>query len=283
MQVKFVCLFSVVALCLALAVDAAADNSSYAYAGGAFSVGQTIDVQSAPLGGTKGMIGFSCPVTSFSAGTYLLSWTCAGGSVTISSSDNSLVFRGSMIAGSMSFSGSGGGRGGHTSYAYQFDGSFTGTITSGGVTQAANGSVSQYVKTSGQIGSGSAAVTSGSLGWNSAYSPLILGDAANNRILIVDNVDGANLGSYGTAGTGVGNFGTVAGLALDAAGRIYIADATLDRLVRIDNGGGTNWTALGTSGSGINQFNQPHGLAVDTAGRMNMDRGHQQQPDCAHR
>ncbi len=173
-----------------------------------------------------------------------------------------------MITGSMSFSGSGGGRGGHTSYAYQFAGSLSGTITSGGVTQAANGSVSQYVKTSGQIGAGSAPITSGFLGWNSAYSPLILGDAANSRILVVDNVAGANLGSYGSAGTGVGNFGTVAGLALDSAGRIYIADSALNRLVRIDNGGGTNWTEFGSSGSGINQFNQPHGLAVDAAGRI---------------
>src|SRR6202030_3617950 len=131
-----------------------------------------------------------------------LSWACAGGTVTIASSSSSVVFHGTFVSGSMSFSGSGGGKGGHVSYAYSFYGAFTGTITSGGVTQAANGSISQYVKTTSQLGTGSAAVTSGSFGWNSAYSPLLVGDNANGRIVGVDSITGANLTAYGKPGNG---------------------------------------------------------------------------------
>lgn len=61
-------------------------------------------------------------------------------------------------------------------------------MTVGTVSQTVYGSLSQIVKTTSQIGSGSAPVTSGTFGWNSGFSPVLVGDAANARILKADNI-----------------------------------------------------------------------------------------------
>jgi len=155
-----------------------ADNGSYLGAGGSFStgtaVGQTISVQGLPLTGTTATLSFTCPITSYAGGTYSLNWTCAGGSITITSTNNSLLLHGTFISGSMSFSGSGGGRGGHVTYWYQFNGAIKGQIKSGAVIEAFNGSIAQSVKTTAQIGTGSAPVTAASFGWNSAYRAFLM-------------------------------------------------------------------------------------------------------------
>ena len=112
------------------------------------------------------------------------------------------------------------------------------------------GSISQAVKTTSQLGSSSASVTGLSFGWNSAYSPVLVGDLTNSRLLKADNITGANLVKYGSSGSGTGQFGTIAGLAQDASGRIYITDSAQDHLVRIYNMTGRNWAELGSSGAG---------------------------------
>ena len=261
-----------VALLLAAAVQSRADNGSYTYAGGAFStgtaVGQNIKVSGSALSATGATLSFSCPITSYGAGTYQINWACAGGSVTITTPNQSVIFHGTFVSGSMGFSGSGGGKGGHVSYSYSFYGAFSGTLTSGGVTQAANGSVSQYVKTTSQLGSGSAAVTSGTLGWNSAYSPLLVGDNTNGRIVSVDGITGANLTAYGKPGSGTGRFTTIAGLTQDASGRIYVTDSALNHLVRIDGLSGANWTQIGSTGVGNDHFSAPLGVTIDASGKI---------------
>ncbi|HLY17942.1 MAG TPA: choice-of-anchor D domain-containing protein, partial [Bryobacteraceae bacterium] len=79
---------------------------------------------------------------------------------------------------------------------------------------------------------------------------------------------GTNLISYGTQGSGPGQFYGAYSIALDAAGRIYIADTYNGRVVRIDDMNGTNWTSFGTYGSGTGQFNDPMGISVDAQGRI---------------
>jgi len=260
------------ALILAAPIFSFADNGTYTYAGGVFttgaSVGQNIAVQNAAMSATGATLSFSCPITSYGAGTYAINWTCAGGTVTIATPDNSVVFQGTFVSGSMGFSGSGGGRGGHVTYYYSFFGMFSGTVTSGGVTEIANGSLSQYVKTTAQIGTGSAAVTAGSLGWNSAYSPLLVGDSANGRVVSVDGLSGANLASYGTPGTGTGHFGTIAGLAQDSLKQIYVADSASSRIVRIDKVPATSWMQVGSYGTGVHHFSSPQGVAIDAGGKI---------------
>ena len=271
MQLKNVAL-SAMLLTLIVPSLLKADNGVYSGTGGTFSTGtstgQNISVQGLPLAGTTATLSFTCPITSYSGGTYSLNWTCAGGSVTISSTDNTLVMHGSFYSGSMSFSGSGGGRGGHVSYWYQFNGNVYGKVRTGTTTQQVNGSISQLVETTSQLGAGSAPVSSASLGWNSAYSPVLVGDLANTRILGADNIDGNNLVAYGSSGNGVGQFETIAGLAQDSARRIYITDSALNRLVRIDDMTGANWVDFGTSGSRENQFSGPSGVTIDAAGKI---------------
>src|SRR5271157_3342424 len=112
------------AFALALPSIALADNGSYAGSGGTFTtaeaIGGNISVQGVPLTGVNATVSFSCPITAYGAGTYQLTWTCSGGSVSIASTSNAVTFAGSFTSGSMSFSGSGGGRGGHTTYWYIF-------------------------------------------------------------------------------------------------------------------------------------------------------------------
>ncbi len=272
MQRTIAYLSLVAALTLGTPIDAKASNGSYTYAGGAFStgtaVGQNISVLNAPLSATSATVSFSCPITSYGAGTYQINWTCTGGTISISSADSSLVFQGSFLSGSMQFSGGGGGRGGHTTYYYQFSGSFSGTVSVAGTSQAVYGSMSQAVKTTAQIGTGSAPVTAASFGWNSAYSPVVVGDAVNGRLLSADNITGTNISYFGSPGTGTDNFGVIAGLAVDATGRIYATDSSLDRLIRIDNMSGKNWVSLGGSGTGTNQFTQPAGVTIDATGKI---------------
>lgn len=255
-------------LTLAAALPCLADNGSYTYSGGSFSVGTSIAVSNATLSATGATTTFSCPVTSYSGGAYQLNWTCAGGTVSIATANRSLVLQGTFLSGAMSFAGGGGGKGGHVSYTYQFSGQFSGTIVAHGIVQAANGEISQYVNTTSQIGTGGAAVTGGSLGWNSAYTPLLVADNANGRILTADNITGANLSAFGTSGSGVGEFTAIAGITEDASSRIYVTDSSLDRVDRFDNLSGTNWISLGSSGAGARQFSAPRGVTIDSAGKI---------------
>lgn len=251
-------------------LPAAADNGSGSYSGGSFSivsaVGQPLSLAGAPIAGTNATLSYSCPVTSFTPSTYQVNWTCAGGSLAITSSDGSLSFNGTMLSGSMVETASGGGKGGNTKYYYQLYGTYGGTVSVAGVSQYAFGSLSQVVQTTSPVSS--APVSGASFGWNSGYSPLVVGDAANARLLGADNLTGSNLVSYGSVGSGRGQFGAIAGLARDASNRIYVVDSALNRIVRIDNLSGANWTAFGTSGGGVGQFNHPTGITVDASGRI---------------
>src|SRR5262249_11995846 len=53
------------------------------------------------------------------------------------------------------------------------------------------------------------------------------------------------------------------GIAVDAAGRIYVADAYQPSVVRVDDMTGDNWTSVGL-GSGAT----PHSIAVDPSGMV---------------
>jgi NHL repeat len=247
-----------------------AESAAHTGSGGSFStsstVGQPISVNNVPLAGTTATVSLSCPITFYGAGTYQINWQCAGGTIAIASADNSISMSGAFVAGSMTFSGTGGGIGGHPTYWYQFSGTFTSRVALSGAGQGALGSVSFSVKTTSQTGSGS--VTLLNLGWNSQYSPVLVASGGNRRLLLADNLTGVHLRSYGTWGSGTGQFETISGLARDAAGHIYILDSTLDRLVRIDSISGANWLQLGSSGTGALYFSNPASVAVDSAGKI---------------
>jgi streptogramin lyase len=79
---------------------------------------------------------------------------------------------------------------------------------------------------------------------------------------------GAGWITYGTAGSGSGQFDHPYRLAIDSQDRIYIVDADNFRIVRIDDMSGTNWVAYGSQGNGIGQFNAPQGIGIDSLGRI---------------
>src|SRR2546430_12710169 len=112
-------------------------------------------------------------------------------------------------------------------------------------------------------------------GYNSAYTPFYFSNTG--QILRSDDLNGSNLISYGTQGSDVGQFYGAYGIAVDSAGRIYVADTYNARIVRIDDMNGTNWTSFGTYGSDVGQFNNPSGISIDPAGKIYvMDTGNNQ-------
>ena len=185
--------------------------------------------------------------------------TISGSNLSYFSADGSTVINATFTTSSTVESCSGGGKGGHISCSYTFTGSFSGTLAVNGATQAINGSTYQVYGTN--------LVPYGYTGYNSAYTPFYFTDG-NARILRSDDLSGTNAIAYGTQGTGVGQFYGPSGIALDAAGRIYITDTYNDRIVRIDDMNGTNWTAFGSYGNGPGQFASPQSISIDPTGHI---------------
>ena len=175
------------------------------------------------------------------------------------STDGSTLINATFSSDNTTESCSGGGKGGHVTCSWTFTGSFSGTLTVNGSTQAINGTTTQVY--------GSSGIIYGATGYNSAYTPLYFTDG-NARILRSDDLSGTNAIAYGTQGTGVGQFYGPSGIALDSAGRIYITDTYNDRIVRIDDMNGTHWTSFGTYGSGVGQFASPQSVSIDPAGHI---------------
>lgn len=138
-----------------------------------------------------------------------------GGTLTLVSNDGSTVIHATFSSSSTVESCSGGGKGGHVTCYFTFTGAFSGTLSVNGSMQAINGSTSQVYGTDG-------VVDSGATGYNSAYTPFYFSNSG--QILRSDDLNGTNLISYGTQGSGVGQFYGANSIALDSAGRIYIAD-----------------------------------------------------------
>ncbi|HTC93659.1 MAG TPA: choice-of-anchor D domain-containing protein [Terriglobales bacterium] len=248
----------VLALFVLLASTLFADQGRLTNSGGSTSVTAGITVTST-VAAPAGSLNLHCPVVSPGA--------CAGGSFSFSSTDGTVSITASFSSGRFVESCYGGGRGGHITCYYSFTGNISGTVTVNGVTQAIIGATSQQFKPGG-------AAASGSSFYNSAYSPFYYSDT--EQILRSDDLEGTNQISFGSGGSGVGQFYGAYGVALDSTGRIYVADTYNCRIVRIDDMSGANWTSLGdgTCGSGQGEFNEPWGIAVDPAGKIYvMDTG----------
>src|ERR1019366_8734642 len=193
--------------------------------------------------------------------------TISGNSLIFLTTDGSTVVNATFTTSSTVEGCSGGGKGGHVTCSYTFTGTFSGTLTAKGYTQAINGSTYQVYGTNG-------VVAGGNKGYNSAYTPFYFTDG-NARILRSDDLSGTGAIAYGTQGSGVGQFYGPQGIALDSAGRIYIADIYNDRILRIDDMNGTNWTSYGTYGTGVGQFVNPQSISIDPAGHIwVLDSGH---------
>lgn len=72
--------------------------------------------------------------------------------------------------------------------------------------------------------------------------------------------------SWGSSGTGNGQFNTAYGIAV-GGGHVYVSDTVLDRVQKFDTNGNyvTQW---GSSGTGNGQFDTPVGIAYDAANNL---------------
>lgn len=93
-------------------------------------------------------------------------------------------------------------------------------------------------------------------------------DAENNMVYRFDSFTASNGTSFGTSGSGVGQFNSPGKIAIDSQDRIYVCDTDNHRIVRFDDMSGTNWVSIGSLGAGTNQFNTPFGLALDNQDRI---------------
>src|SRR5437773_3992887 len=78
---------------------------------------------------------------------------------------------------------------------------------------------------------------------------------------------GTFLTTWGSSGTGDGQFDFPFGVATDGSGNVYVADYGNDRIQKFD-ASGTFVTTWGSSGSGNGQFNGPGGVATDGSGHV---------------
>ena len=93
--------------------------------------------------------------------------TIAGGNLTFLSTDGSTAINATFSNSSTVESCSGGGKGGHVTCSFTFTGTFSGTLTVNGATQAINGSTHQVYRTDG-------IVITGSTGYNFLVHALLL-------------------------------------------------------------------------------------------------------------
>ncbi len=89
-------------------------------------------------------------------------------------------------------------------------------------------------------------------------------DAGNNSIRKFDSSD-APVTSWGTTGTGVGQFNHPAGIVYHPAGYIFVSDRSNNRIQRfLPNG--SSAISFGSVGTGDTQFKEPIGMVVDKNG-----------------
>ncbi len=271
--------------------QAYADQGSFTNSGGSTSATPSITSNVAT---PPGVLSMDCPGANPTV--------CTGGSLTFLSTDGSTSITASFTSGSFIESCSGGGRGGHVTCGYSFTGNFSGTLTLNGLTQSIIGVTYQAFGTGGAAAAGTTAYnstyspfyysdseqilrsddlqgtnqitccTQGFYGANAialdSAGRIYVADTYNSRIVRIDDMQGTNWTSYGTYGSGQGQFNDPSGIAVDSAGRIYVMDTNNARLVRIDDMNGTNWVSYGAVGSGVGQFNAFNSVAVDSLGRI---------------
>jgi DNA-binding beta-propeller fold protein YncE len=78
---------------------------------------------------------------------------------------------------------------------------------------------------------------------------------------------GKELSSWGSLGSGPGQFRNPNGIALDAKGNVYVTDSENQRIQKLSPTG-QPLASWGTAGTGPGQFRIPHGIAVDSTGNM---------------
>jgi tripartite motif-containing protein 71 len=110
----------------------------------------------------------------------------------------------------------------------------------------------------------------------SFYSPLGVGVAPDGSIYVADtnfhriqrfNASGQNLNTWGSRGSGNGQFSFPGGIAIGSDGSVYVADTGNHRIQKF-TAAGQYVITWGSQGSGDGQFNRPGGIAISSDGSM---------------
>ena len=105
-------------------------------------------------------------------------------------------------------------------------------------------------------------------------------DAVNNRLVIADtgrdrvliySLTGTRLSTFGSYGTGNGQFASPRDIAVDDVGNIYVADAENNRIQAFTATGTFRWKAGGLQ-QGADTLNTPIGLTWDSVERRTARR-----------
>ncbi|MGV1047938.1 MAG: 6-bladed beta-propeller [Solirubrobacterales bacterium] len=100
-----------------------------------------------------------------------------------------------------------------------------------------------------------------------------IADTNNNRIQkwtipnYIPDYTAAAGGSFGSAGSGNGQFNLPGDIALDPSGNLWITDTNNNRIEKF-NSSGTYLSKFGSLGSGNGQLNRPASIAVDASGNL---------------
>jgi sugar lactone lactonase YvrE len=86
-------------------------------------------------------------------------------------------------------------------------------------------------------------------------------------ILNTSNLTARLISTFGSSGTGNGQFYGPEGIAVDASGNLYVTDNANNRVQKF-NSAGTYLTQWGTTGSGNGQFIYPFAIAIDQVGNV---------------
>ena len=92
-------------------------------------------------------------------------------------------------------------------------------------------------------------------------SNVYVADFYNNRIQKFDS-NGTFITSWGSSGTGNGQFNDPSDVAIDSSGNVYVTDSDNNRVQKFDSNG-TFITKWGSAGTGNGQFNHPSVVAID--------------------
>ncbi|WP_269850541.1 PKD domain-containing protein [Methanosarcina horonobensis] len=91
---------------------------------------------------------------------------------------------------------------------------------------------------------------------------IYVADTGNNRIQRFDS-SGGFISTWGSSGTGNGEFSNPQGIAIDSLGTAYVADTGNNRIQMFGSNGIFLYT-WGSSGNGEGEFNVPTGIAFDS-------------------
>jgi DNA-binding beta-propeller fold protein YncE len=93
-----------------------------------------------------------------------------------------------------------------------------------------------------------------------AGEKVYIADTDAHRVLVLD-LNGKTLFTWGTKGDKPGQFRAPAGIAIDEQGRVYVAD-TENHRIQVFDADGKLVRSFGTKGSGLREFNRPSGITA---------------------